>query len=81
MHFTYISFFLALLQTLRLRECMLAHRDYYAPLLEEEEAEMEAARQAAAAAAAAAAATEGDSPPPAPQGEGDGVVSPGGDSS
>jgi hypothetical protein len=34
------------LQTLRLRECMLAHRDYYAPLLEEEEAELEAARQA-----------------------------------
>lgn len=26
---------------------MLAHKDYYAPLLEEEEAEMEAARQAA----------------------------------
>lgn len=40
------------LQTLRLRECMLAHRDYYAPLLEEEEAEMEAARQAEAAGAA-----------------------------
>lgn len=34
------------LQTLRLRECMLAHRDYYAPLLEEEEAELETARQA-----------------------------------
>ena len=36
------------MQTIKLRECMLAHRDYYAPLLEEEEAEMEAARQAAA---------------------------------
>jgi hypothetical protein len=27
---------------------MLAHKDYYAPLLEEEEAEMEAARKAVA---------------------------------
>lgn len=25
------------LQTLKLRECMLEHKDYYAPLLEEEE--------------------------------------------
>ncbi|KAG7667609.1 hypothetical protein Ndes2437B_g07621 [Nannochloris sp. 'desiccata'] len=40
--------------TLRLRECMLAHKDYYAPLLEEEEAEMEAARKTAAETAAVA---------------------------
>lgn len=37
-------------QTIRLRECMLEHREYYAPLLEEEEAEIEAARKAAEAA-------------------------------
>jgi hypothetical protein len=28
------------LQTIALRECMLQHQDYYAPLLEEEEKEM-----------------------------------------
>ena len=27
-------------QTIALRECMLAHRDYYQPLLDEEEKEM-----------------------------------------
>lgn len=27
-------------QTIALRECMLAHKDYYQPLLEEEEKEM-----------------------------------------
>lgn len=46
------------LQTIRLRECMLDHRDYYAPLLEEEEAEMEAARQAAAEKAEAEATSQ-----------------------
>jgi hypothetical protein len=35
------------IQTLALRECMLRHREYYQPLLDEEEAEMEAARAAA----------------------------------
>ena len=29
------------LQTIALRECMLAHKEYYAPLLEEEERDME----------------------------------------
>ena len=55
---------LAAPQTMMLRECMLANRDYYAPLLEEEEAmmaereleEAEAAKAADEAAAAKAAA-------------------------
>lgn len=28
------------MQTIALRECMLAHKDYYQPLLDEEEKEM-----------------------------------------
>lgn len=47
-------------QTMRLRECMLSNKEYYAPLLEEEEAE--AARLAAADNEGGPAATEGDEP-------------------
>lgn len=47
-------------QTMALRECMLLHKDYYAPLLEEEEAAMKEIKRSEEAEQAAVAAGVAD---------------------